>query len=44
MNFHIFTTQKYLKMAVCLLLLPTTRAYTGHTENYDKIKFLEMTI
>lgn len=44
MNFHIFTTQKYLKMSVCLPLLPTTRTYTGHTENYGKIKFLEMII
>lgn len=43
MNFQIFTIQKYLKMSVYPLLLPTTRSYTGHTENYDKVKFLEMT-
>lgn len=43
MNFQIFTIQKYLKMSVLCYYPLQGWSYTGHTENYDKVKFLEMT-
>lgn len=43
-EFQNFHHPEYLRTSVCIQQLSTTSLYIGHMENYDKVKFVEMTI